>query len=433
MMRGVILGAIGSGTLLAASAAWAVPLATDKGKAIANHTKQRHMGADVIAVETGANPANVVGRPPYRTFTNEQKTKSRNDIKAGVASFAFEADATLDYNCHGLTFKSNEFWLGVGLLNAADTVGKTPAEIQAMGKKKASDQIQCILDDNGWKALGTTRAAAMVGDAVIYKDAAGNITHSATVTMVDGTGKVTEVRSKFGSGAQGTHKPEDAMGMYGMFSVLEKGTKLKDPPLAPEDLDVFMGLDSPPAKDAFVEHLIDSFVVETNIYPQLVLLDVFDTGGGSEWKYGLYVPEQGLQVDAGDTLALHLPNMLTGGLVSGDAATPAFGSWMVDNVASKSITYEAATSGFLSSGVIGGFTLTSPFAYGGKIGQLVYTESAAGSLGRGMIGPVPEPSAMALLGLAIVISSLAINGVRRRPCADAGWVDQSRPAIRGSG
>jgi hypothetical protein len=139
------------------------------GTPIANHTKQVHMGSDVLAIETGKDPAELVNRPGFTPFTAQQKTDSKNFVAGQVASFTFEADATKEYNCHALTFKSNGFWVGYGLLSAADTLGKTAGEIKAATAKKGSDQIQAILDDNGWKPLGTTRVNAMPGDAVITK------------------------------------------------------------------------------------------------------------------------------------------------------------------------------------------------------------------------------------------------------------------------
>ena len=94
---------------------------------------------------------------------------------------------TDDYDCHGWTFTNGAKWID-------------------------DDQVQKILDDNGY----TKVAKPKVGDLVVYKDADGNIRHTGIVRKVDPeTGEVTKVESKWGRYGRYKHAPNDVPSSYG--------------------------------------------------------------------------------------------------------------------------------------------------------------------------------------------------------------------------
>lgn len=125
-------------------------------------------------------------------------------------------DATITYNCHGKTFKSSQFWIG---LDAAP--------------------IETILKEQGWTKIDEKNAK--VGDIVVYRNG-GAITHTGVVTAVGG-GKVTQVTSKWGNLPEFTHAPtvvpqgqewtlrgvKSKLAVYGTYEVQSGGKPLKDP------------------------------------------------------------------------------------------------------------------------------------------------------------------------------------------------------------
>ena len=97
-----------------------------------------------------------------------------------------DGDPTTTYNCHGRTFDGAGSWV--------------------------PDPTDLVKDDTNPVLPGQTK----VGDILVYKKG-GTITHTATVTKVDGTGNATEVRSKWGDMGQYLHKPDEVpKGQSGM-------------------------------------------------------------------------------------------------------------------------------------------------------------------------------------------------------------------------
>ena len=70
---------------------------------------------------------------------------------------------------------------------------------------------------------------------------------------------------------------------------------------------------------------------------------------GAKWNYGLVVCDWvGVIISPGDTLSFEGPG-ITGGYVTGNAATNGFGAWRVKNSASGKIVFEATATAELST------------------------------------------------------------------------------------
>lgn len=77
----------------------------------------------------------------------------------------FVPDHRLDADCHGVTFTNGQYWIN-------------------------DDQVDTMLRGGGFRQTTTPK----VGDVAVYRDSAGNVVHSVTVTKVDPTtGQVLEV------------------------------------------------------------------------------------------------------------------------------------------------------------------------------------------------------------------------------------------------
>jgi surface antigen len=117
------------------------------------------------------------------TEEEEDKELDRQGLKDKVTKKDKPTDS---YDCHGWTFACGQKWIN-------------------------SDQVQKILDDNGYTITNTPQ----VGDLVVYKDSNGNITHTGIVKEVDKDGKVTKVESKWGRLGRYEHAPNDVPSTYG--------------------------------------------------------------------------------------------------------------------------------------------------------------------------------------------------------------------------
>jgi hypothetical protein len=265
------------------------------------------------------------------------------------------------YNCHGLTFKSSKLAI-------------------------ANDQVQKILDDQGWKPAANGKAA--VGDIVIYKKD-GAITHSGIVTKVDAAGSVTQVMSKWGPWGVYLHAPNDVPhgqavfgGVdYGTAEVYAGGKPLKDPPATPDDLSVFASL--PPV--LIKQNLLLDYPIDVIPIPTFAL----DSEAGGTFDYSLTPPEIALAVSPGDLLSLYASG-ITG------ASTPP--GWSIETQTSDLVTWEATASADLTN-ALAGFDITSIFA---AAGEDLYQETVAGSDGI-VEGPVPEPETWTLLASACAL------------------------------
>ncbi len=401
--RRAVCGLAGALLAFAVAEAVAVPLKTAAGNPIANWV---YFPGGVPAAgilpgsveEDGSGPPSKITRDVRETeYTPEQRKKITDDDKAAHPSITVVGEPTAAYDCHGLTFKNRNFWID-------------------------NDQVDTILVDQGWKKRGDAGvpAAPAVGDVVIYRDAAGKVTHSGLVDAVAG-GQVTRVRSKWGNGGEYLHDPNDVPAGYGTFEVRTGGVALADPPLDPEDLDVFGGLVPPPLKPELYDPFVNAdFPLRFNSMPVPALHEL--THGPTHWDYGLDIPQLGLQLTPGDTLSL-TGSLWQGATVGGAALSPAFGAWAVQSVAPTLVRFVVTASAFVPgdfTGLIDGFTGISVPA---PVGELVYIESVAGSLGR-VSGPVPEPPMLALLGLGAVLARTlgcrAERGSRDARCAGDG-------------
>lgn len=90
------------------------------------------------------------------------------------------SDPTFETNCHGWVFTGGRYWL-------------------------LSEEVQQILDDNGYEIVTTPRA----GDLIVYRDSVSNaVLHTGIVSSVTADGKVL-IESKWGKMGRFLHHPED--------------------------------------------------------------------------------------------------------------------------------------------------------------------------------------------------------------------------------
>jgi hypothetical protein len=199
--------------MFAVAPGWTKNQKTSKGTPINN----RYLYTDLNRViwEDGAGDGNLV-TPRIREYTDAEKKEIADALIAvfgGRPNFKKVADATVNYNCHGLTFNNRAFALGT-------VVG----------------DVESILQDQGW----TMKAEedAKVGDIVVYKRK-GKVTHTGVILAV-GNGVVTKVLSKWGQLPEFEHAPRDvpngqdtAIGKlprYGIYEVWSGGKPLPPPP-----------------------------------------------------------------------------------------------------------------------------------------------------------------------------------------------------------
>ena len=252
---------------------------------------------------------------------------------------------------------------------------------------------------------------AQVGDIVIYRNPDAitashptDVTHSGIVTAVDATGKVTKVLSKWGARGDYNHAPLDVpkeyLGASGTVEVRTGGKPLVDPPLNGEEINIFDGHTQPPLKPWVGALLWSTDATIYNDYPVTTVIE--QTHGPINWNYGLSVPLDGLVITAGDTLDLFGTQWI-GGDVSGLASMAAYGGWEFGSVSGDSLEFEATSTAFVPGSfadIVDGFTgISRP----SPVGELVYIEDLAGSIGF-VSGPtvVPEPSTLLLLATGLV-------------------------------
>jgi len=117
-----------------------------------------------------------------RELTAAEKTCINNDLATAHPGATRVGDPTISFDCHGLTFDPAQTWIN-------------------------NDQVVQALADNGRMVVA---GAKMVGDIIVYRNVAGNVTHSGKVTAVDVAGAVTQVRSKWGLSGTYDHPPTGA-------------------------------------------------------------------------------------------------------------------------------------------------------------------------------------------------------------------------------
>jgi hypothetical protein len=106
---------------------------------------------------------------------------------------------------------------------------------------------------------------------------------------------------------------------------------------------------------------------------------------GNRWSYGLVAsPLLGGKVAAGNTVSF-TGAAITGGLVAGPAATPAYGAWQVTENRAGKVTFQATTPADFQ-GMADGFTLLGNTE--AAPGEILYR--AVGNW-IGSAGPAPGP------------------------------------------
>lgn len=372
-------------TLMAAACALAsswnpalgLPLATQNGNPIENllyfptgfvgpiSGRQYPAG---YAKETGANPANVTQYVEHPQLTAQQVQDINDYVTTNHPNVTRVANPTNEYDCHGLTFKNGALWIN-------------------------NDQVQRILDDQGW--MVAPAGMQNVGDIVVYKKD-GKITHTGLVQQSQ-NGNATKIDSKWGAMGRYIHDPTDVPNSYGTPTIYKGGAALADPPLNDEDVDVFHGILPPPLKPALWDPSVTGFPATAfDDYPIPELKCQPSTG--NEFHYGLDIPELGLTIAPGDELKLYGEGLVSAA-VGGLASSPSFGGWAFSSLSGDVATFVAQDSAFVpfdAVALIDGFSITSVYS---QMGDLIYTESVAGSVGR-TCGPVPEPASMMLLLVA---------------------------------
>ena len=353
------------------------PLKTDDGRTIRN-LEYFPNGVTVNniqflppgwALEDGSGPpGKVLAYVPSKEWTDAEKKKINDDNKKAFPKIKVVGDPTKVYDCHGFTFKSKKMRI-------------------------SNDDVDKIVKDQGWKPAGDGKHKK--GDIIIYRDKAGKVTHSGIVEEVGADGNVAKVSSKWGASGEYVHDVKDVPSSYGTKTEVRTGGKaLADPPIAPEDVNVFHGLLPPPLKanlfDPFVAPVVEGYI-SFNALPNPELVEL--THGPEYWDYGLDIPQLGLQVSPGDTLILY-GDRWVGASISSIAMSTNYGGWIAETLL-DSIVFSATSSAFIPgdfSGLITGFTgISSPSI----VGDIVYTEAIAGSIGL-VSGPIPEPGTFLL-------------------------------------
>lgn len=118
---------------------------------------------------------------PERITERHIEFAEASDAQLIPGTRTVEQPPSTTYDCHGKTFDGTASWIN-------------------------NDQVNQILEDNGYEA--NPDGGARLGDIVVYHHN-GNVTHSGIVTGVDSDGNVTEVCSKWGSGFEYRHKPNE--------------------------------------------------------------------------------------------------------------------------------------------------------------------------------------------------------------------------------
>ncbi len=368
--------------LVAAVAATAAanPLKTDKGNTIRNlqYFPDGVTSKGIKVLEPGWAKEDGSG-PPGKTelysaggpeWTAQEKKDINDAIKKAFPNLTVADDPSKVYDCHGLTFKSKKMRID-------------------------NDAVDIILKDQGWTPAEDKKHKK--GDIVVYRDKAGRVTHSGVVEEVGVDGNASKVRSKWGMLGEYVHAPKDVPAAYGPgFEVRTGGKALADPPLLPEDVDVFHGIQPPPLKaslyDPAVAPVVDGYL-SANATPYPLLQGTSHVG--FDWQYGLTVPQLGMTIAPGDMLRLYGSGW-TQAAVSGLAALGSYGGWQVKAVTSDSVIFAASTSAFVPGDFDGLLTGFEGFSLATKAGAMVYTESVAGSVGLSA-GPVPEPASVLLM------------------------------------
>lgn len=339
------------------SNAYSLPIKTDEGKTILNWflgTIEIEGNTYPISIKEDGEKVTDFAIYP-RELTDAEKKKINEDNKQKYPSITVVADSSFAYDCHGLTFKTSGVWID-------------------------NDQVDKILHDQGWIIQA---GKAKVGDIVIYRKN-GKVTHSGVVEEVDNDGKVTKVRSKWGSQGEYIHDPKDVPDSYGTFEIRTGGKPLKDPPIIPDNFSDFANI--PPV-------FLKEYLLTTDFddFPSASL--ILSSHQGSLWNYTLHIPDQGLYVNVNDTLTLYAAGIYESKILD-DAASSLFGQWEVYTVSSNSATWIARKEAFLNQDLFG-FQISSKYIIGG---EAFYRETVAGDIGRTTGPVVPEPSTLLLLG-----------------------------------
>lgn len=224
------------------------PLKTDEGRTIRN-LQYFPDGVTVnniqvvppgwVAEDGSGPPGKSLGNIPVgKEWTNAEKKKINERIKKAFPKIQVVGDPTKAYDCHGFTFKSKKMRI-------------------------YNEDVDKIIKDQDWKL--TDDGKHKKGHIIIYRDKAGKVTHSGFIEEVGADGNVTKVRSKWGASGEYVHDVKDVPSSYGTKTEIRNGGKaLADPPLTPEDANVFHGLLPPPLKasifDPFIAPVVEGYI-----------------------------------------------------------------------------------------------------------------------------------------------------------------------------
>jgi hypothetical protein len=379
-------------------------IVTDKKNGVENGV---YFGADFVngkgktvlkagyAWEKGTKPTTVTKYSVKPEFTAKQKADYDAEIlKEFAKKGAIKSDGvlpTVAFDCHGLTMSDSKTWIN-------------------------DDQIDTpIIADQGWGIVA--EKDAKVGDLVVYRKG-GDVTHTGWVTAVDGKGKVSEVRSKWGQLGQYVHEPAVVPDSYGTPEYRTGGKALDVDPIKKADVEAsatyklaeLFAVNVPELKPRFWDGTLYASITDATSFfhnddptPWIECAP----GAAGAFSYALTIPGTGLFVEPGDSFVLYAEGV-TFATVSGLASLGAYGGWTFTSNIDGKVTFSATTSATIEAGSLSfleGFGIQSVYS---QMGEILYTESAAGSVGV-TCGPIPAPGAAAL---ALVGGLLA--GRRRR-------------------
>jgi hypothetical protein len=124
---------------------------------------------------------------PADGLTDEERRATEDWLAEQYPDAELVSRPTPAFNCFGLAFDQAQSWL--------DT----------LAPEDATELLESILADNGYEKRGRVGRFCCV---ILYRDAAGNVTHAGLVLEVDGAGRPTVIQSKWGAAGQYRHHPD---------------------------------------------------------------------------------------------------------------------------------------------------------------------------------------------------------------------------------
>lgn len=124
---------------------------------------------------------------PTDELTESEREATRRWIEENWPDAELVGQPSPAFNCFGLAFDDAQSWL--------DTLD--PAS--------ATTLLETILADNGYTKRGKVGRFCCV---ILYRDAAGSVTHAGLVLEVDDSGRPVVIQSKWGAAGQYRHHPD---------------------------------------------------------------------------------------------------------------------------------------------------------------------------------------------------------------------------------